>query len=474
MSRDLYDSDSDESVDNDTNAVFEDDEVNNEAQNQETPEETQETPEETKEKELELPEEDTSEDSPEDAPEDSPEDSDSDASDEAPPFEVNEIVQNDERFDDLYKETNLNAFVALLKDSTLLAEPVQVMLACKYKFVEIDVTRDLFGWSKQIKYPSEQFKTFVPGIPVQIVNLLSTKDVQRVNDKELIYDGLKERDPMDSISFLQLKKGDNTITPPGEVNSMTFPAFTPMVDLVLQNPGYLTVLNKDLKLSRAFNFLNASIVKTSDKKQKMIRGKKELVKTFNLRDIVYILQAAGAKSVVFYNVCDTFTAEDNVLGELEEDDEIKGPDEVSLDFDEPKVYPAELDDVTRETDESRDAEPKEASEEEISNVSKDSEVNLENSSADAAPSDASPVDAVPAEAAPADAADENVIPDVVPDEIVSPEPVEEVVPDEVVTPEPAPGNSVFDDKRGGKYTRALVKKKRANTHKLRLVHKGHR
>ena len=474
MPRDLYDSDSDESVDN--NAVFADDDLNNEIQdNQDSPEE--------KEKELELPEEEPEEE-PEEPEEEPEEDSDSDASDEAPPFEVDDIVQDDERFDELYKETNLNAFVALLKDSTLLAEPVQIMLACKYKFVEIDVTRDLFGWSKQIKYPSEQFKTFVPGIPVQIVNMLSTKDVQRVNDKELLYDGLKERDPMDSISFLQLKKGDNTITPPGEVNSMTFPAFTPMVDLVLQNPGYLTVLNKDLKLSRAFNFLNASIVKTSPKKQKMIRGKKELVKTFNLRDVVYILQAAGAKSVVFYNVCDTFTAEDDVLGELEEDEEMKEPDEVSLDFEEPKVYPAELDENTREADDTSVAEPKEGLEE-ISNVSNESDVNLENSPADAVPAEASPAEASPAEASPAEAspaeaaetpADENVSP--VPDEIVTPEPVADevpsVVPDEIVTPEPAPGNSVFDDKKGGKFTRTLVKKKRANTHKLRLVHKGHR
>jgi len=474
MSRDLYQSDSDDSVDNDQNENEDQDQSDEENAvfaEDVKPKEKEDMPKEET-PEVHTPEVDTPEDddSPEDEEkEDTPEEDSSDSDDSAPPFEVNEIVQDDERFDDLYKETNLNAFVTKLKDTGLLAEPVQILLACKSKYVEMDVSRDLFGWSKQIKYPSEQYKTFVPGISVQVVNMLSSKDVQQVSDKELIYDGLKgHTDPYDSISFLQLKKGDGTITPPsGEINNMKFAAFTPMVDLVLQNPGYLAVLSENLKLSRAFNFLNASIVKTSAKKQKRIRGKKELVKTFNLRDIVYILESAGAKSVVFYNVVDTFTAEDDVIGELNEDDEMKEADEVSLDFAEPTVYPDELPD-------------------EISNVAReDSDLNLENSDVAVEPPvepEAEP--AVEPEVEPEVAPDvepevapsvEPVVdaaPVVEPDEVVTPEPV--VEPDEVVTPEPAPGNSVFDDKKGGKYTRTLVKKNRANTRKLRLVHKGHR
>ena len=454
---DLYDSDTSVNSDNEKEEPTEEpsDDEPTEAPEEPSDEEPPEAPSE--------PTEAPSDDEPS-------EPSDDETDDEMQPIDISDVIGNEDEFAELYKETSLNLFVAQLKPS--LDETVRVMLGCKSKYVEIDVSTDMFGWAKQIKYPTEQFKTFVPAIPIQFVNMLATNAAQRVNDMETIYDGLKSSDiPLDTFTFLRQRKTDQTIESISPtINNIEFEASTPMLDLALQNPGYLTIIGDPTsKLKGAFNFLNSALVKPS-KKQKIIRGKKEPIKTFNLRDIVYILSAAGAKKIVFYNVSNSFTVEDNEAEELSEQADLGEPDEVSLDMS--GLEPKEEED---EEDEAEEAEEASVAGEEAEEASVAGE-EAEEASAIGETSNAGE-GVVDASVAVEEASGE------------AKEAVEAVVPvnseeSEISSVDKATagsefnssivGGSMFDGKLGGKYSRRARERRLKTSRKLSLIHKRHR
>jgi hypothetical protein len=283
----------------------------------------------------------------------SPENSDDEMPVDEPAFV--DLESND--FTSLYRETNLGMFVKALKESGLIGQSVRVLLTCKSKYVNINIARDIFGWSQNIKYKSEQYKTFVPTINVETINMLPADATQSVMDARPIFDGIKNKNNTDTTQFIQDQINEKVIVSSSVPYSNQFMEGTPMLDLVLQNPGSIFIVTENGNMDAAFDFLQCSIMKTS-KKKKMVQGVKTSVKTFNLRDILYILSQAGANSVTVINATNGFTFEDDPLDEDDVLDEGKNMNEVESIFDdeadvsekkeEPALEPAEEDSPTVE------------------------------------------------------------------------------------------------------------------------------
>jgi hypothetical protein len=247
--------------------------------------------------------------------------SDEDTPDEDAPVEqlnFDELESTD--FTSLYRETNLNLFVKSLEESGLIGQSVRILLACKSKYVNINIARDIFGWSQNIKYKTEQFKTFVPTIEVKRINELPASVEQAVTDVRPIFDGIKNKSNADATQFIQEKINDKVIMSSSVAYCNQYSAGTPMLDLVLQNPGSIYIVTENGTMDSAFDFLKCSIMKAS-KKKKMVEGQKTIVKTFNLRDILYILTEAGATDVTVINASNGFTFEDEAVDEGNELDE---------------------------------------------------------------------------------------------------------------------------------------------------------